>query len=59
MVFRDIAAGVGRARARRKRDGESGELARRRGNERRDGRIGTGDDVGLGEPDDGVSDDER
>ena len=54
LVFRDIAADIRRARARRKRGGEAGKLARRRRDERGNGGIGAGDGVGLGEPDGGA-----
>ena len=55
LVFRDIASNVKGTRARRKRGGETGELARGRGDKRRDGRIGTRDNVGLGEPERAVN----
>ena len=44
---------------RRKRGGEACELARRKRNEWSDGGIGARDDVGLGEPNDGVVENER
>lgn len=52
FVFSHIAADVCRAGARGKRGSEASELARRGRDERSDGGIGTGDDVGLGEVDD-------
>ena len=59
LVFRHIAADVGRAGTSGERGGEAGELARRGGDERGNSGVGAGDDVGLGEPDGGIVEDER
>ena len=58
-INRDIAADIRRTRTRRQSGGEAGKLARGRSDERRDGRVGAGDNVSLGEPDDGVGENER
>lgn len=54
FVFGYVASHVGEVGTSRKQGDESGKLARGGSNERRDGRVGTGDNVCLGEPDDGV-----
>ena len=54
LIFSHVSSNVERARTRGQRSGEAGELSRGRRNEWRDGGVGAGDDVGLGEPDDGV-----